>query len=721
MRNGTEDMPEYALSGYRSTLPAPHQVTSAPAVLTPAQAAGWSNPLNTGWQTPQQPMAGHLPLSVAGVLAPEFARVPIPDQGRWLVHAIPLVGSVLIDWAGFWANSEPDHALIAALPASLGTLGVLGAIVAAVATALPSRSATEIRDSSATRMVAGGGVASLSLSAMMGAGVSGTGCVGALTTVAGAYIGWAGWIGYRRKGNQQVLIEFARAAAAQPFVFAPQPPPGQVMLPGPSNPYEARVLSGLEAMGYAGATAGPPHAIGQDAWKIRVALPQGRNVSPEKIVSQAETLASNMQARRVEVEGQGGNQIIVTAYDGPDTLGRDYTYPWDGKIVESLGTAIAIAIDEAGRKLEIVINDHLLISGKTGGGKSKLVRLILARTLGARDVVRMGIDCKPGAVELGMFEPSMHFLAKSSLDALRSHHGLKALIAERGNILEEHGADTWDTAWGPMILFASDERAVITRDYPDAGTLIEENMQMGRFVGVIFLDATQTPSGSVYGKKTDARHQYGIRIGFYNESTVNTMVFGGKASSDGWRLEKLENAPGKMLIRSYGNNVPRPYKSLWAERAEIMKLIDRYDGEWQPLDARSAGAFATGMEAFDEQENDAPPPSGGRRTKTTDPIETAQEFHYSRPYLVRKFPDGSAMTEARAVLWDAIGQFKDGFTYRDVAALGLPGYGGGRPSIQGPLDIWRDRGWVTELDRRGNTNVFLRCAHDDAELKRKDA
>lgn len=708
-------MPEYALTGVRTSLPAQHHVAS-PATIPPGYSApNWANmPFNT-----PPPGLGHLPLAAAAVMAPELPRVPFPEQGRWLMHLTPLAAGGLIDAFGMWANSEPNHAWLAALPACVGTVGLLGAILATIAGAAPASAREDMRDNSATRMVAGGGVAFLSLAAMMGTGWSGTGGVGAVATVAGAYVAWANWIGHRRAGNQNVVIALAQAAAAQPHVIAPQPPPGQIMLPGPTNPYEARVLSALEAMGYAGASAGAPQAIGENAWKIRVALPQGRNISPEKIATQVETLASNMQARRAEVEALDGNLIDVTAYDGPDTLGRDYTYPWDGNTAGSLDDAIAIAIDEAGQMLEILINDHLLISGKTGGGKSKLVRLILARTLGARDVVRMGIDCKPGAVELGMFEPSMHYLARSSRDALRAHHGLKALIAERGNLMEEHGADTWDTAWGPKILFASDERAVITRDFPEAGALIEENMQMGRFVGVVFLDATQTPSGSVYGKKTDARHQYGIRIGFYNESTVNTMVFGGKASSEGWRLEKLQNAPGKMLIRCYGHNTPRPYKSLWAERAQIMELLDRFDGTWEPLDARSAGAFAAGMDAFDEQEDSSPPPSGGKRSRSTDPIDAAQEFHYSRPYLVRKFPDGSAMNEARALLWDAIGEFKDGFTYRDVVALDLPGYGGGRPSIQGPLDIWRARGWVTELERRGNTTVFMRCVTDDDRFQRE--
>jgi hypothetical protein len=716
-QTGITDMPESAFSGRNDALPMQRPVTSTQPAYAGNSGATWQN----GPFTHQPQPVGHVPLSAAGVMSPEFARVPIPDQGRWLVHVIPLLGAVAIDWSGFWSNAEPDHAGIAALLAVLGSAGILSAIVAAVATVLPSKSATEIRDSTATRMVAGGGVGLLSLSAMMGTGVSGTGCIGALTTVAGAYIGWAGWIGHRRKGNQNVVIEIARAAAAaQSQTYAPQPPPEQAYLPGPSNPYEARVLSALEAMGYAGASAGAPKAIGDDAWKIRVALPKGRNNSPDKLITQAEVLASNMESRRVEVETHGSNIVDITAFDGPDTLGKEYRYPWDGTVLESLNDPMAIAIDDAGRILEIVFNDHLLISGKTGGGKSKLVRLILARTLGARDVVRFGIDCKPGAVELGMFEAAMHMLAKNSLDGVRMHHGLKAMIAERGLILEENGDDEWRTEYGPLFVVASDERAVITRDFPDCALLIEENMQMMRFVGGKTADATQTPSGGVYGKKTDARHQYGIRIGFYNESTVNTMVFGGKASTEGWRLEKLENAPGKMLMRSYGNNVPRPYKSLWAERAEILELIEKYADGFEPLDARSAAAFAAGMEAFDmqEEENATPPSGGGRRKRSDDPIETAQAY-YTKPYLVRKYPDGSTMSEARALLWDALAEFPDGFMYRDIAARDLDGYGS-RSAVQGPLDIWRAKGWVTELRKDGNAVVFVRCAHDD-DQRRKEA
>jgi hypothetical protein len=714
------DMPEFAHAGRSSALLDPRHVGSSPAAYAPNHGATWPNT----YQHPHNPAVTQLSGLATHVMHPEMPRIPFPDKARWLVHLVPSAFGLLVDASAMWANAEPDHALFTAIPVGIGTAAAIGAVVATVAGNLPARSDIDARDFGATRLIAGGSVALLSVGAMTGAGVSGIGALGGVACLGGLNVAWAGFLNWRRGRNQGLVVALAEAAANQPHPPAPGPGPVHGILeyapPAPTNPYEARTLAALEAMGYAGAAAGPPKAIGEDAWTIRVALPKGRNTSPDKLVVQAEVLASNMEARRVEVEAGGGNFINITAFDGPDTLGPEYLYPWDNATIESLNDPMAIAIDEAGRPLKITINDHLLISGKTGGGKSKLVRQIVARTLGAKDTVRIGIDCKPGAVELGMFEPAMHFLAKTPLDAVRAHHGLKALIVERGKILEEHGDDTWRPEYGHKILVASDERAVVTRAYPEAGELIEENMQMGRFVDVRFADVTQTPSGSVYGKKTDGRHQYGIRIGFYNESTVNTMVFGGKASSEGWRLERLENAPGKMLIRCYGHNVPRPYKSLWAERDEILELIGRYDGQYPELDARSAAAFAAGMDAFDEAEEDASPePPSGRRRQAVDPVDVAQDFYYGRPRLVPTYPDGSVMPDARKLLWDAVGEFPDGFTYRDVVALDLPGYAA-RTSIQTPLDIWRAKGWVKELRRDGNAVVYVRCA-DPEQPRRKEA
>jgi len=698
-------------------LPA-RQVTSGQ--VAPFFASGALN-----WQNAAQGQpagAGYTPEQIAllgsPVMHPEMPRIPFPEAGRWLVHIVPTAFGTAVSACALWANAEPGHALVTAIPTTLGVVAGLGTVAAVVVGNQPAATEVDNRDHTGTKLLAGGTVALLSVAEMIGTGVSGLGLLGALGCIGGVNAFWVGFLHRRRGANQELVARLAEAGANQ-LPMAPPPHPGVYVeqidtepARAIGNPFKATFLESMDALGFPGTMCGEPKAVTENCWKIRGALPKGRYSSPERLVGLADVLASNMDVRRCEIEALGGNNFEATFFTGPDILGRGYVYPWDATTISSLSEPMVIGVDEAGRPLEIVFDDHILISGKTGGGKSKLVQGLLATTLGARDAVRIGIDCKPGAVELGVFEDAMHMLARTPLDAVRAHHGLKALIEARGQILEEYGADTWDPSdprFGPEIIVASDERAVILREFPDAGPLIEHNMQMGRFVKVKFMDATQTPSGSVYGKKTDARHQYGIRIGFYNESTVNTMVFGGRAASEGWRLERLQNAPGKMLVRCYGHDVPRPYKSLLAQRSDIEDKVEKFRGRYPQLDKRSAQAFADGMAEFDaamEGDGDGGPQPPRPRGRAQDSVDAAQEFWgRSGLHLVPRYPDGSAMPEQRKALWDAISNFADGFTYRDVVALDLPGYKR-RSSIQDPLDQWRARGWVQEIDRRGNATVF---------------
>lgn len=704
---------------YQDASPAT-RVTSTPDL--PASPATWP------YAQQAAPGAHNLSLAAAAVLAPEFSRVPVPENARWLAHGTPLLAGAALDAAGLWANSDPAHVAFASVAAGLGGLGMVGAIVATVASNWPARYPNQNSNpAAATKMIGGGGTVLLSLGAMIGNGVSGVGCVGAVAEVVAAFVAWAGWIGWRRRGNQEVVIALADSGAFSPppvhggipLVAAGPAQPMQA-LPVPTNPYAARVLSALEKMGYGGGWAGAPREIGENAWKIQVGLPQGRNISPEKIVAQPEVLRSNMLSRRIEIESLGGNLIEITAFDGEeDPLREGRRFPWDKAVIESLADPMEIAVDEAKRPLELTIDGHVLISGSTGSGKSKLTRLILARTLGAKGLVRFGIDCKPGSVELGMFEPAMHYLAKTAEDAVRLHWGLKALIEYRGMVLQDNNDDTWTVDYGPELLIASDERAAILRWFPKAANLIEENMQMIRFVGGKFIDATQTPSAGVYGNRTDARHQYDIRIGLSNESTVNQMVFGGKASSEGWRLENLD-AKGKLLIRTYAHRVPRPYKSLWAERAEVQGLVAHWAPLCDALDEGSARVLAEAMDACNLADFSPDPPRGGKRSADSDSVQAAQDFTGGKPglHVVRTFPDGAAMNEARALLWDTIGEYEDGFTYSEIASLGLPGYGA-RTSVQTPLDTWRNKGWLEEIDRRGNAAVYRRCTIEDEERRRE--
>jgi len=61
------------------------------------------------------------------------------------------------------------------------------------------------------------------------------------------------------------------------------------------------------------------------------------------------------------------------------------------------------------------------------------------------------------------------------------------------------------------------------------------------------------------------------------------------------------------------------------------------------------------------------------------------------------YPDGSEIAANYRALWVAVERLPAGFTYRDVAATGVMK---GRGSVQGPLDMWRNLGYIVAVGAR---------------------
>lgn len=78
------------------------------------------------------------------------------------------------------------------------------------------------------------------------------------------------------------------------------------------------------------------------------------------------------------------------------------------------------------------------------------------------------------------------------------------------------------------------------------------------------------------------------------------------------------------------------------------------------------------------------------------------------------FPDGTRIPDHRLPLWQALdARGRDGATITDLVALGLPGYQA-RTSVDGPLQQWRARNWVVQVDTRNRAAVFALARHADA-------
>jgi hypothetical protein len=518
----------------------------------------------------------------------------------------------------------------------------------------------------------------------------------------------------------------------------PLPP---LALPGPANPYEARIQSALEPLKITGTWLGSPRQLADDVWSIPFELPSGANMSPEALAKKAAVLANNAKARRLEVEPTHGPRGVFTIYDGPDRTDEDY--PWTGTTITSIDQPALIGIDEAARPAKQVLIGRLLVAGASGSGKSQFLNSLLLSTLPCMDLVRIGVDCKPGAPELGPYEPVMHYLAKDPMYAMAVLYGIREVIKERGQILSEKSAPSelnedgipvrkWKYEYGPRIAVVTDEVAELVRWEPGAPKLLESNRQLGRFVAVDPWDAMQGPSAGAFGGNTDGRQQYDIRIGFQSEGVVNNMVFGQGASGEGWRLERLDGI-GKFLISAAGAKKPRPIKGLVSDDRTVADQVAYWAPRVSGMDERSTEAFQRGFDAYlaelaEKTEKGGPPvpTGGGPGGGMPDPIDVAEDHHHGRPllWIVPKYPDDASIDlehrglpiEAKhRAMWDALGSYGSGGTFAmDLAAKRMDGFTS-ESNVRNLLRFWLDRGYViSEKDGRAERFVRVdRLAHGD--------
>jgi hypothetical protein len=683
-----------------------------PFTRTQNNAVTWPTAVFSGQNQP----VDHGILTLNALLAPDFPRPTLPPWTQWpdRLHLWPAVATIPWSAFGFWAHSEPMHALFAAgfLTVGLGLLAV-GALGVAAGNAIAREADAEPQDKAGTRILLAAGLASVSGGAATGGGFSGIGCMLAAGTLAAGYGSYFGWKRHNRNLAVQAVIAYAAASNPGPL---PSGAPLPVAAPqGPSNPFEARIQGALEAMKIEGTRIGSPQRIASDVWRFHCELARGAG-SPQALAKKEEILASYMEGpRRVEIEPMGGNRFVLDVYSGPDRT--DEIYPWDGTMITTADGVVNISYDDAARPLGIDLSEHILVTGKTRMGKSALERLLLCATLNA-PIVNFGFDAKDGAPGLGMFEPVMHYLATDPLDGVRMLFGTKAIGAARGRLMRDKGVEEWNADLGPRIVAYIDEGAELTRRAAEAAVIVQSNLQLSLASWITIVYGTQTPSGPVWGKNTDARHQFGKRIGFHNEATANNEVFGPGAAGAGWRLQDLDGK-GKFFLQSLECPRPRKRKALWVPREEAVELIERYASRRQELDAMSAEAFEAGMAAFDEAlaagedpfaSLDPTPGGGGPGRGKQDAIDVAQDFATGRAFLslVPKYPDNEPIEAKHQALWDLLGKYgADGALATELVTYELKDFTS-ESNVRKQMKTWVARGYVV-AEKDGRADRFARA------------
>ena len=324
----------------------------------------------------------------------------------------------------------------------------------------------------------------------------------------------------------------------------------------------------------------PIFQFNDNGWAALVTMPAGKNTSPAQVVRKKAQLAANLGLKGTLHLSQGDddNQLVVRLVTSDALAG---TIPYSDDDCTSMADPVRLGVDEHGRAVHIVLlYRHTLIAGASDWGKSGLINLIIKRMSRRADVDIYGLDMKPGAVELGPWEPLMKRLARDVYQARELFDYLDAEAERRGKILADLSAESLARGGEPVrkwipgvhgngILFIIDELAELIRQddalrrqeaeyrkgdpegFPveqPLSTRYESALALWRALGMVALAATQQPSRKVFGGSTDARGNYPNRLSTrMGEAGHGPLIFGQGSQTRGWRPELLD-LPGKFLI-----------------------------------------------------------------------------------------------------------------------------------------------------------------------------
>jgi hypothetical protein len=528
------------------------------------------------------------------------------------------------------------------------------------------------------------------------AGPSAPGLIATAIATIASYAVYAPWLTQRRHDRMALHVQAAKAGLAADGQGLAAAAPG---ITG-GTVEETAVYRALAALGATPLSLDAFHADAH-GWYVLVTLPPGKATSPAAILARRGQLEANLglPGRLRLAQGPQGNQLIVKMQTD-DPLAS--VTPWPGPSITSVKQPMTIGVFADGSPVLLdLMDDHVLIAGATDKGKSGVINVVAGNLAPLPDVKMLGIDMKPGALELGPWADVMLALADGAKAAealvefvvremeLRGEH-LATLRGPNGEPVRKWipgnpEADPESPEWGhgPLWVVIIDELAELVRQTPKVADRLITLNQVARAMGIRILAATQSPSERAFGGKgTDARQQYGTRVGLgVNETVTINLILGAGALGAGWRLDELD-APGKFMISSRRYSKPGEARGYWMSDAQIVTVASANSRHGEGPDLR--------------------PPDGGG----------------SKPRLLKSvpcFPDGTEIPANRLPLWRALDQRgAQGATIVEllgqVAGSGL----NQRTSISDPLQAWKARGWVVDGGRRDASKVYVLATHAEA-------
>jgi len=660
---------------------------------------------------------------------------PTRQAPRWLVgvkdlfghaadhHVLPAAGVLTLFGVSAWAHSQPYHPLIGGSIIAVGAYLMRAGIKA-------HRHHGADADAVFTKGLLGAG-ATLSLTgAVACAGLSPWSAVAVALALGGSYVAWHQWQHHKTERVREFSVALVAAGNT-----GPSPLPPVAYAPGalPYSDEEARLRAAFLKLKAPDVIVSPVRRIADEVWSVYVDLID-TTLTADGVQKDAQRLAAYTRgARRVEVlPGARPSQVKVIVYEGDDPLEEPVVGP--GPEIESILDPLDLGDFEDGSPIEQPFAwNHTLIAGATDNGKSGILDDIIIGTLKCRDVVRIGIDCKAGAPAFGVYRPVMFHLASTPEDAMRVLAGLEAVYEYRGRKLEEMGVPSeenedgvpvrkWRPEFGPFILALIDELERLTSEYKGAAKRVQRLNALVRYVGIIRVDATQTPSKEVFGGTTDARLNYQVRIGLRTtETTANNIIMGPGSTGRGWLLNLLD-LQGKLMIQSRQHDRPRIGRANWYTDQRIARYVAEFKDQIEDLDEGSADAFWDGYHSYGQADEDETGGDGdGPRGGQPEPRDEVPAHGKRGLYLVPTYPDGSQIDEKFQALWRLLGEFgAAGATRKQLAARAEAlGHRYNSPSWIGQrLEFWREKGyidWRKDAGEMVHWRIDLRSEREDAD------